>query len=636
MNRANVRLLFGLLRGHGWALPLILLLGVAASLAEGLTIGLLVPLLATTFGGLPGALSDNAILHALHTYAEAFDADWRVPALVTSAVALIAFKSMIVYADSALSSWVNGRITHGLRLSAAHQLLTVGFPYLHLTNHGKLLNTIDSEIGRTGEALSVLFTAMVRVCIVLVFTTLLLLISWRLTLLIAACMAAVTLLVRGFSRPARRLGAASVRASEELSERSVEILDGMRMIRAFGQEDREEARFTATSDRLRRAEFRLDLLGGIVDPVLELLYVPILLSAIIFAAAGGMDAPTLLAFLLLLYRLQPHVRALDANRIDLASLTPAIREVFALLDPSDKPLLRSGATPIPVFRREIEFRNVRFAYGAADDERPALSDVSFTIRRGAVTAIVGESGAGKSTLVNLLFRFYDPSDGEILVDGVPLTALNLAEWRQRLAIAGQDADLMAGTVRDNIAYGRPGASQAEVEEAARLADAHGFITALPAGYATRLGVRGVSLSGGQRQRIGLARAFLRRPDILVLDEATNSLDSLSESAVQTALDACRGEQTLLVIAHRLSTIANADHVVVLSRGQVAEAGSPSVLLAKGGLFAELHALQTSAFTETAPDSATEWPQLRLAAGGSLQQTPGPVAHAPAQTALDGL
>jgi subfamily B ATP-binding cassette protein MsbA len=235
---------------------------------------------------------------------------------------------------------------------------------------------------------------------------------------------------------------------------------------------------------------------------------------------------------------------------------------------------------------------VRFHY--EPDEPPALDDVSLTIPAGRTTALVGPSGAGKSTLVKLLFRFYDPDEGTVTVDGRPLPELALGSWRDRIALVSQDVFLFNATVRENIAYGRPGATDAEVEEAARRADAHAFIRRLPQGYDTELGDRGVRLSGGQQQRITLARAIVRNPELLILDEATNALDSRSERLIQDALDLFGEGRTVVIIAHRFSTIEQADHIVVLEGGRVREEGDRESLLAHEGLFSELLALQRGA------------------------------------------
>jgi subfamily B ATP-binding cassette protein MsbA len=221
---------------------------------------------------------------------------------------------------------------------------------------------------------------------------------------------------------------------------------------------------------------------------------------------------------------------------------------------------------------------------------PAVSDLSFRIPKGAVFAIVGGSGAGKSTVIGLLCRLYDPQAGAIRVDGTPLAHLDLRSWRGRLAFAGQDGELLEGTVRENILYGAPSASDAEVIAAARQAHAHDFITELPQGYDTLLSPRGMNLSGGQRQRIALARALIRKPELLILDEATNAVDNVTELAIQETVEQLAGRCTMLIVAHRLGTIRRADHVLVMAGGRIIEQGQPGELLARGGEFLKLHEL----------------------------------------------
>jgi subfamily B ATP-binding cassette protein MsbA len=266
-----------------------------------------------------------------------------------------------------------------------------------------------------------------------------------------------------------------------------------------------------------------------------------------------------------------------------------VRNVGALLDPRDKPFLASGSRPVAPLRRGIRFEDVSFCYTASG--LAALDGVTIEIPAGRTTALVGPSGAGKSTLIHLVERFHDPTAGSIFADDVPLPELDLAAWRGALALAGQDMHLFNATVRENIGCGRLGATDAEIEAAARNANAHDFIVKLPRGYDSPTGDYGVRLSGGERQRISLARAFLRDPTLLILDEATNALDSLSEQGVQEAIERLCRDRTVIVIAHRIATVQNADHVIVLDAGRVAQQGTPAALLREGGLFARLRALQ---------------------------------------------
>jgi subfamily B ATP-binding cassette protein MsbA len=335
----------------------------------------------------------------------------------------------------------------------------------------------------------------------------------------------------------------------------------------------------------------MELVGNLSTPIFEMASAVLLLT--LFTAvlmSGRYPVPVLVAYSLLLYRLQPQLRNLINGWVSVQGKAGAIRDVLGFLERSDKPYLPHGNIPFRGLQRDICLREVVYVYDP--DAPPTLDHVSLTIRRGSFTGIVGLSGAGKSTVVELLCRNDDPTGGEILVDGVPLPELKLADWRGRIGVVSQDVFLFGASVRDNISFGRPDASHAEISEAARRAQAEDFILRLPQGFDTPLGDRGMRLSGGQRQRIALARAILRRPDILILDEATNALDVQSERLISDALAEFGAGRTIVAIAHRLSTVEDADHVVVLDSGRIAEEGTPAQLRTMGGLFATLHHLQT--------------------------------------------
>ena len=296
-----------------------------------------------------------------------------------------------------------------------------------------------------------------------------------------------------------------------------------------------------------------------------------------------------LTFLVLLYRLQPRVKQLDFDRVALDALSASIEEVRRLLDESDKPYLRSGRRVPASIEKGITFENVSFHYDAG--KGAALQQVTCSIKVGETTAFVGPSGAGKSSLISLICRFYDPSSGRLLIDGIALPEFNLAWWRNQIAVVSQEVYLFNATVAENIAYGKLGATHQELVEAARKAHALEFIEALPEGFETIVGDHGLRFSGGQRQRLALARAFIRDPQILILDEATNSLDLISEGVVQDALEEFGRNRTVLIVAHRISTIMHADKVIVLDLGKVVESGTVTQLLAADGLFSRFYALQ---------------------------------------------
>jgi subfamily B ATP-binding cassette protein MsbA len=379
------------------------------------------------------------------------------------------------------------------------------------------------------------------------------------------------------------------RANSELAHRMVEGIDGMRVIRAFGRESYEQGRFDATSNRLRRVMLRMSLLEGIVHPVYEVLAAALVLIILLVAVPNARDSSVLLVFAFVLYRIQPRVKEFDASRVRLAALSTSVEEVLAFLNTTDKLYTISGSVTHLGSDPVIVFDKVSLQYDAADDL--ALTEASFTIPAGHTTAFVGPSGGGKSTVMKLILRFYEPTSGSITVGGQTLSELQVEFWRNQIAVVSQDVYLFDATVRENIAYGRLDACPDEIIEAARKADAHEFIERLPNKYETVLGHHGMRLSGGQQQRISLARAIIRDPRILILDEATNALDSISEQWIQDTLDKLRENRTVIMIAHRLSTIERADQIIVLDKGRVRESGKLSELVKAGGLFARLYHLQ---------------------------------------------
>jgi subfamily B ATP-binding cassette protein MsbA len=336
-------------------------------------------------------------------------------------------------------------------------------------------------------------------------------------------------------------------------------------------------------------------------PLIDLLYVPLLLGALVLAWQANVGIAVLLPFLFLVFRLQRYARDFDTFRLRVASAAPAIMEINELLNAPDPAPIVSGTRPFSRLEDRIQLIAVSYSFGKVGNGtlRPALHSVDLEIERGETVALVGGSGAGKSTLVNLLCRIYDPTSGEIRVDGVPLGELDLTQWRRRIGFAGQDADLRPGTIADNIAYGEPDASLERIRDAARSAHIHDFIASLPQGYETAVGVRGTQLSGGERQRIALARALLREPDILILDEATNAVDNVTEREIGRALAELHGRMTVIIIAHRLTSTRGADRVVVMQEGRIVEVGQRQDLLSGDGLFSRLVAAEG----EPAPTTA---------------------------------
>lgn len=565
-----------------WSLVPLVLLAILAFLLEGIGIGLLIPLVQTildqgTEGGSLGPFTE-----LMHRVTEALPADYRLHLLGGLVFLLVLLKSAVIYGHHLLAIWLSGHVGRSLRDALFAKAFAIGRLTVERLGIGRLHNTVDAQVWHITDGLDAATRMIASLAAALVFIGLLLSISWPLTVFVIAGFLAISLVMLAVRQGAQRFGRTAVVANASMSERIVEAMTHQRLIRAVGTEAVEAERFGRATEGLRRASLRTMLLRGIASPLNELLYVPLLFGVIAFGLAQGLGLPTLLAYLLLLYRLQPHLQQLDHLRVELAALSGPIEDIATILALDDHTAPKSGSRPIERIRAGIRFEAVSFDYGVAN--APGLTDVSFTIPKGTVVALVGPSGAGKSTVVGLLHRFFDPTKGRILVDDVPLPELDLVAWRRRLAFAGQDLELMQGSVRDNIAYGSPEADEAAIREAARLAHADGFIGQLAQGFATPIGARGLTLSGGQRQRLVLARALLRRPDLLILDEATNALDAEAEHVVLERLHAARGSMSMLVIAHRMQTVRHADLVVVLDGGRVVEAGPPRSLAMQGGTF----------------------------------------------------
>ncbi len=585
-----IRNLLPLLRLYPWAIPAIVILGFLSSLSEGLGISLFIPLLQDFIQTNSQSTSSNIFVGFINRLFVQVSPNNRLLIIALCIFGSILLKSCLSYGNAILFAWLNSRISHRLRSGIFKQLLSVSYSFLENNESGKLMNTLATETWQTSRALGVLVSLIINVCTIFVFVILLLLISWQLTLLVTIALVLISLIIQLVTREVKGLGQQSLQANKILANRMWEGFGGMKVIRAFGRESYEQERFEEASEDVSSTFLKLDVLSRVVNPLSEVLSVALLLCILAIALLQNQAAlPTLLTFIFILYRLQPQVKQLDSTRVGLVALTSSVEDVMSLLDRSDKPYINSGRISFLGLQTAISFESVTFRYNS--QEKPAVQDISICIPHGKTTALVGPSGAGKSTLIGLMCRFYDVTEGEIYIDNCPLQQLNLDSWRRRIAIVSQDIYMFSATVRENIAYGRLEATEDEIIAAARLANAHEFISQLPYGYDTKVGDRGVRLSGGQRQRIALARAIVRNPDILILDEATNALDSISENLIQEALNTLSQNRTVIVIAHRLSTIEQADQIIVLEEGRVIEQGNLQHLLKLNGLFAKLYHLQ---------------------------------------------
>jgi subfamily B ATP-binding cassette protein MsbA len=457
------------------------------------------------------------------------------------------------------------------------------------------MSRITNDVGQVQRAVSETIGDLTRESLALIgFAGLLFYYDPRLAIV---CLTGAPLVVYPLVRlgqRVRRTTRRSQEALEQMSHVSAEAFTGHRIVKAFGAEMREIDKFERTSHHFYRTNMKVTSVLSALPPMMEFIGGMAFVAALFYGsqeiATGRLTPGEFTAFIAALFMMYAPAKKLSRVNADLQQAMAAADRIFEILDSHNEVQDRAGAVALPPFSHAIDFRDVQFSY-ARGNGKATLDRVSFTVRAGQMLAIVGRSGAGKTTLVNLIPRFYDVTGGSILIDGHDIRDVTLASLRAQIGIVTQETVLFDDTIAANIAYGRPSASREEIEAAARAAHAHDFIVTLDRGYDTLIGERGQRLSGGQRQRIAIARAILRDSPILILDEATSSLDAESEMLVQDALSNLMMNRTSFVIAHRLSTVRRADAIVVLESGRIVESGTHDTLLARGGAYAKLYELQ---------------------------------------------
>jgi subfamily B ATP-binding cassette protein MsbA len=592
-------------------LALGLLTAFLASLLDGVTLVILIPLLKHLFGTAgelrPGSSRLEAVMdRVVEPLVSGLSPGQAAGRLVLLLALGLLLKNVLSYASTQISVRAQEGLVRDLRSRLFTHLLRLDLDFFQRTRGGQLISTMITEVDQTKTVITASLLAFFR-NLVVVLTTVFILsqISMRLTLL---TLAFVPLLVLGLQLLLRRLRRhAQARALErgEITSTVSERLGAIRLIRAYGEEERESSRFHTQTERYRKRVIRTQRFSSLTSPLTEI-FAGFLVMVIIWAGTQpelvGLPAPlapeAIIVFLMASLKLSSPLKAIASFPAAMAVALASAERIFDFLDQPARELEQPGEE-LARFEREIVFDRVSFRYGEGD---LVLDEVSFRLSRGKIVALVGPSGAGKSTAADLLPRFHDPTGGQILMDGVPLTRLSPRSVRALMGVVSQDAVLLNDTVLANISYGSPHATREQIEAAARAANASGFIATLPEGYDTMLGERGTRLSGGQRQRIAIARALLRDPPILILDEATSALDTESERLVQQAIERLMEQRTVLVIAHRLATVRDADEIVVLEAGRVVQRGSHEELLRSGGLYRRLYNLQ---FRDEEPAVAAE-------------------------------
>lgn len=504
--------------------------------------------------------------------------------LCVSVVLLYVLKAAFAYANLYLMTWVGQKVVIDLRLELYDHTQRLSLLTIYNRRSGEFLSRITNDVATLQNILaSVVVDFVVQGVTFIGIIGFLIFLNWRLTLATFLIIPIAVLAIDRASSKLRRVGTVIQERLAMVAAIAQEAISSIKIVRSFATEEEEYERFREESNLHFKALMKGTQVRGILEGMVEVILIAALALILWIGGrsviAGTLTAGGLIAFCTYIGLLVQPVRVLSRVVSNIQQGVASADRVFEILDESNEvPLPKSPVSLSPMEGR-ITFDNVHFRYG---DSKEVLKGVNFEIRPGEKVAIVGPTGAGKSTIADLIMRFYDPQGGSIKIDGTDLRSLDLKAFRRRVGVVQQDPVLMKGSLAYNIGYGYKGMTEEDLERAAKMAGIYDFIKTLPKGFATEVGERGVTLSGGQRQRVAIARAVVRDPKILIMDEATSSLDALVEQQVQEAMRNAMEGRTALVIAHRLSTIRDADRILVLIDGAIAESGTHDELIAAGG------------------------------------------------------
>jgi len=597
--RSLYRRLLAFLTPHWWRMAGNIACSLIAAGLDALSFTLLIPFLNALFNApslLPAGSGWVTTLqkHTVGVFLDPTRPLRALGAMIIVIMALVVIKNAFVWLAGQLGAGLQEYVTRDLRDTVFAHMQRLSLRYFQRTKAGQIISKILSDTEQTKTLVTELVTRTIQSLASIVSTlAVLFALNVKLTILSLVIAPLLTAALQPLLRRLRRGYRTSRNDYGEITSVLQEVVNGVRLVKSFGGEQYEDERFGAASHRYSDGMVRIQRVSALSQPLTEVIGMAIAVLILWIGArqvlnGSGMDGATLIVFMTLVMRLLPPLKQLSQTPTTAQQSLAAAERLFEVLDEQTEAQRDHGTRVVRSLDDSIEFRHVSFAY----DVEPVLQDVTFTARKGAVVALVGPSGAGKTTLVDLIARFYEPTSGQLLFDGVDSRDITLDSLRALTGIVSQDTVLFNDTVRRNIAYGAADRfTDHQIERAARAANAHDFIMALPAGYDTVLGDRGTRLSGGQRQRLAIARALLVDPPILILDEATSALDTESERLVQEAVDRLLTGRTVFVIAHRLSTVVHADLILVLDRGRIVERGTHAELLAERGAYFRLHSLQ---------------------------------------------
>ena len=566
----------------------ICVLSMVVAMLEGINVGLLVPLLETFDAASSG--QNHWLTRDITLLLESVGLSYNLVTVLIVLTTLFLFTSALKYLVKLLTVKQREGFIVWLRSRSMGLLLEADLSYFHQEKMGTLTDTLTNQTSRAGATLSNSIEIISSLGIAVTYVIASFLLAPYLALVSICLIAIVTMGLRWFMISARKMGTVRVLRENRLASSAIETLAGIHVIKTFNIKSLRSDEFRARAEDA--GEIGYSIAKNLVNmAVIQEIALFGLIAALVYigVAVLGVTIPVIVAVLFILYRLAPHVSGINAKRQALSVALGSLEAVKATIDYHSRSSQENGIMPFEGFHKEIRIENLTFSYDGVNN---VLDNVSFIVEKDKMTAITGLSGAGKTTLVELILRNYEYSTGNIRVDGSDIKDFQVNTWLGAIGMVSQDVFLFNESVLYNISLGRNDVSDDDVIDSAKNASADSFIRQLPDGYDTHLGDRGWNLSGGQRQRLSLARAILKRPDILILDEATSSLDSESEVLIQDYINHIKGSTTVIVIAHRLSTIQNSDRIVVLEEGRVVENGDWDSLVADSGVLAKLYKLQS--------------------------------------------
>jgi len=573
-----------------------------------LTFGLIIPILNTMFDAnysfeyvekLPPLRLDGDYANILfnYTYSHLFDTyDPRNVLMLLAIVAVIVsfLSNLFRYLGAWTIETMRARTLQRMRNEMFSRVMDMNVGYFSDQRKGDIISKITSDVGVVQFCITNTLQVSFREPFLIIgYIVMMIAISWELAVFSVLFLPVVALLIGNIVKKLRHPARTNQQRTGEMVATLDESLSGIKVIKSYNATDYVKQKFYEISADLARLTLSMARRQQLASPMSEFLGITAVGVVLIFGgtlvASGTLDPGGFIAFVAIFSQITRPVRTFIDQFANINQGIAAGERIFSVIDTKPEIEDKPDARELTGLKDKIEFRNVHFSY---DGSREVIDGISFEIRRGQTVALVGPSGGGKSTLSELLPRFYDPTSGEILIDGISLRDYTQESIRAHMSVVAQDTILFNDTIENNIAMGRRGASHEEIVKAAKVANADAFIRECPEGYDTNIGDRGVKLSGGQRQRLSIARAVLKNPDILILDEATSALDTESEKLVQDALNKLLKGRTSVVIAHRLSTIHNADQIIVVDHGRIAEQGTHAELMARNGIYAKLIEMQS--------------------------------------------